>query len=139
MKRYLLDNSVLVAYLKGRAGALRLIRPWILAQEAATSQIVYGEAIEYLRSDQDFARRRADLRILLREVTPLRPTYAILERYAELRRAMRPPRGPGLIGDIDTLIAATAIEHGLTVVTIDGDYLSVPDLAVMHLLRSALL
>ena len=34
MSRYLLDNGVLVAYLKGRAGAVRLIRPWVIAQEA---------------------------------------------------------------------------------------------------------
>jgi len=35
---------------------------------------------------------------------------------------MRRPYGPGLIGDLDTLIAATAIERGLTLVTIDGDF-----------------
>ena len=52
---------------------------------------------------------------------------------------MRPPYGPGLIGDIDTLIAATAREHRLTVVTIDGDYTRVPSLSVMHLDRIALL
>jgi predicted nucleic acid-binding protein len=137
MRRYLIDNSVLVAYLKGRAGALQLMQPWITAQEAATSHIVYGEAIEYLKSDPDFARRRAELRILLRAVIPLKLSYSILERYADLRRTMRPPHGLGLIGDIDTLIAATAMEHGLTVVTTDGDYTRVPGLAVMHLPRNA--
>jgi predicted nucleic acid-binding protein len=65
-------------------------------------------------------------------------TYAILERYADLRRAMRPPYGPGLIGDMDTLIAATALEHGLTVVTLDGDFTRVPGLAVMRLDKAAL-
>lgn len=49
----------------------------------------------------------------------MRFTYAILERYADLRRQLRPPYGPGLIGDIDTLIAATALEHDLTLVTTD--------------------
>lgn len=135
MSRYLLDNGVLVAYLKGRAGAVRRIRPWVIAQEAVTSLVVYGEAIEYLKSDPEFERRRVELRVLLRAVTPYRLSYPILERYAELRRAMRPPYGPGLIGDIDTLIAATAIEHGATVVTLDSDYLRVPALAVMRLTR----
>jgi predicted nucleic acid-binding protein len=139
MKVYLLDNSVLIAYLKGRVGALRLIRPWIAAQEAATSHLVYGEAIEYMRSDPEYSRRRAELRLLLREVVPLKLSYPILERYADLRRALRPRRGPGLIGDMDALIAATALEHSLTVVTTDGDYSRVPGLAVMHLPRSALL
>jgi predicted nucleic acid-binding protein len=40
-----------------------------------------------------------------------------MARYADLRRDMRPPHGPGLIGDIDTLIAATALEHRLILVT----------------------
>ncbi len=41
-----------------------------------------------------------------------------------------PTRGTGLIGDIDTLIAATALERNLTVITADTDYLRVPDLRV---------
>lgn len=52
---------------------------------------------------------------------------------------MRKPYGPGLIGDVDTLIAATAIEHGLTVVTLDGDFGRVPGLSVMPLDRAALM
>lgn len=137
MHRYLLDNGVLVAYLKGRPGALGLVRPWIIAQEAATSHLIYGEAIEYLKSDAAFRRRRSELRVLLRAVIPYHLTYAILERYADLRRAMRP--GTGLIGDVDTLIAATALEHNLTLVTLDSDFERVPDLQVMRLTRSALM
>jgi predicted nucleic acid-binding protein len=72
-------------------------------------------------------------------VTPLKLSYPILERYADLRRALRPPHGPGLIGDVDTLIAVTALEHRLTVVTTDEDCTRVPGLAVMHLQRAALL
>lgn len=137
MSLYLLDNGVLVAYLKGRPGALRLIRPWILAREVATSQLVYGEAVEYLKSESAYLQRRDELRMLLREVTPLLLTYAILERYAEIRREMR--RSVGLIGDVDTLIAATALEHNLTVVTLDGDFQRVPRLPVMRLSRNDLM
>lgn len=137
MSRYLLDNGILVAYLKGRPGALRLIRSWIMAREAATSHLIYGEAIEYLKSDVAYRRRRSELRVLLREVTPYKLTYSILERYAELRRVMR--RSGGLIGDVDTLIAATALEHGLTLVTLDSDFERVPGLVVMRLSRSALM
>lgn len=137
MTRYLLDNGVLVAYLKGRPGVLRLIRPWIVAREAATSQLVYGEAIEFLKGASDYRRHRTELRELLREITPYQLTHAILERYADLRRSMR--RTVGLIGDVDTLIAATALEHDLTVVTLDGDLTRVPGLSVMHLPRSTLM
>lgn len=51
---------------------------------------------------------------------------------------MRKPYGPGLIDDTDTLIAATVLEYGLTVVTLDGDYTRVPGLSVMRLDRGAL-
>lgn len=63
------------------------------------------------------------------------PTLSILERYADLRRRLRPPYGPGLIGDIDTLIAATALEHNLTLVTTDTDYQRVPHLKLELLPR----
>ncbi len=43
---------------------------------------------------------------------------------------MRPPSGPGLIGDIDTLVAATALERNLIVVTMDADFQRVPGLTV---------
>lgn len=100
---------------------------------------VYGEAIEYIRSDPEYAELRMNLRALLGEVTPYKLTYAILERYADLRRTMRRPYGTGLIGDVDTLIAATALEHGLTVVTLDSDYQRVPGLSVMLLARAMLM
>jgi predicted nucleic acid-binding protein len=137
MKKYLLDNGPLVALVKGRPGAERLMRPWVEHDEAATSILAYGEAIEYFRSLEDFSHRRDNLRALLQGVTPYRVTYTIMERYADLRRAMR--RTVGLIGDIDTLIAATALEHDLTVVTLDGGLTRVPGLSVMHMPRSALM
>ena len=95
---------------------------WIYNDEATTSIVVYGELTEYLKSFPDFPRHQATLRMLLRKVRPYPLTYALLEQYADLRRAMRPPHGPGLIGDIDTIIAATALHYGLTLVTTDGDF-----------------
>jgi predicted nucleic acid-binding protein len=71
--------------------------------------------------------------MLLREVYPYFLTYPILERYADIRRAMGPPHGPGLIGDVDTLIAATALERRLTVITVDHDFTRVPVL-IVHLM-----
>lgn len=115
------------------------MQPWIDAAEAATSILVYGEVIERFKSLSDFPRRQALLRALLRQIRTYDLTYSILERYADLRRAMRPPNGPGLIGDVDTLIAATALEHNLTIVTLDGDFTRVPGLSVMRLDRGALM
>jgi len=60
-----------------------------------------------------------------------------MDRYADIRRQLRVPHGPGLVGDIDTLIAATALERGLTPVTTDSDFARVPGLQVMMLPRPA--
>lgn len=133
MRRYLLDTGPLGAYLQGREAAVDLLVPWIRRSEAATSILVYGELIEYLKSLRDYPTKYLGLRGLMGAVYPYFLTYAILERYADIRRALRPPHGPGLIGDIDTLIAATALERNLTVVTMDRDYERVPGLKVRRI------
>jgi len=133
MRQYLLDTNVLGAYLQGRPGALSLAQGWIHNDEAATSIVVYGEITEYLKGFTEFPRHQVALRTLLRKVHPYPLTYALLEQYADIRRAMRPPYGSGLIGDIDTLIAATALNYGLTLVTTDSDFARVPGLSLMHL------
>jgi len=130
MKRYLLDTSLVAAYLQNRKAAVELITPWIQDREAATSIIVYAEVTEYLKGLPDFPKRMSNLRTLLRRIYPYFLTYSTLERYAEIRRLLRPPKGRGLIGDMDTLIAATAIERSLTIVTTDSDFERVPKLKV---------
>src|SRR5258708_35041074 len=128
MKRYLLDTGLVAAFLHGRRHVVELIDPWVRKQEAATSILVYGEVIEYLKGLADYSRYQARLQRLftLEQISPYPLTYAILERYADIRRTLRPLRKD--IGDIDTLIAATAIEHNLTLVTIDRDFERVPHL-----------
>lgn len=135
MRRYLLDTTPLAAYLFGRPAAVSLVDPLIDRHEAATSIFAYGEVIEYLMGRSRFPDRQTQLRQLLREITPLFPSYSVLDQYALLRRSLRPPHGPGLIGDIDGLIAATALERGLTVVTTDRDFTRVSGLSVLLLDR----
>ena len=138
MNGYLLDTPIVTAYLRGRHGIVSLVTPWMAQRQAATSIIVYGECTEYLRGFSQPQQWQTSLRALLRQLRTYDLTYAILERYADVRRAMRPPYGPGLIGDMDTLIAATAFVYDLTVVTLDGDYTRVPGLSCLQLERSAL-
>ena len=137
MRRYLLDSAPVAAYLHGRNAAVDLITPWIVNREAATSILVYAEAVEYLKGLSDFSRRHDNLRRLLTEIYPYFLTYSILERYADIRRLLRPPHGTGLIGDIDTLIAATALEQDLTIVTVDSDFERVPGLKVLKVVLKA--
>jgi tRNA(fMet)-specific endonuclease VapC len=126
----------MAALVNRRPGAVALVAPWIAAHEAATSMLVYGEVFEYIRPSQRFLRHFQTLRSLLQVVHPLGVNLPILERYADIRLALRQGR---LIGDIDTLIAATALEYDLTVVTLDPDFQRVPGLQVMLLTRAQLL
>ena len=128
MKRYLLDTSLVAAFLHGRPTALALIEPLVRNGQATTSILVYGEVIEYLKGLPAFKDYKARLQKLfeLNQITPYPLTYPILDRYADIRRSLRPLHKE--IGDIDTLIAATTLEHDLTLLTIDTDYDRVPHL-----------
>src|SRR5947199_7958022 len=99
MKRYLLDTAPLAAYLQKREPAVRQIHPLIEEHAVATSIIAYAEVVEYIKGLPDFPHRHYELRQLLREIYPYFLTYPILERYAAIRRQLRPPYGKGLIGD----------------------------------------
>jgi predicted nucleic acid-binding protein len=136
MRRYLLDTGIIVAYLQGKPTVVQLVSPLLTSQEAATSMVVYAEVVEHFKSFPEFAPRKRQLQRLLSAISPYFLTYPILERYADIRRSLRKPYGKGLIGDIDTLIAATALERKLTVITYDRDFQRVPGLKVTLLSRS---
>jgi len=112
-----------------------LVAPWVAAAEAATSIVVYAEAIEHLKGLPNSSGHVAELQTALEEILPYGLNYTILDRYADLRRNLRPPYGSGLIGIFDTLIAATALEHDLTLVTMDTDFQRVPGLRVLLIPR----
>ena len=128
MRRYLLDTTPLAAYLVGRPQMVEFLTPLLTRHELATSILVYAEVVEYLQGFPDFPARLASFRRLLRSIYPYFLTYPMLHRYGTIRRQVRPPHGPGLIGDIDTLIAATALERNLTLITTDTDYDNIPHL-----------
>ena len=128
MKRYLLDSGPLAAYLRGRPAAHALLYHWVRDLEVVTSELCYGEVVEYVMGLPNSLRYRADFRLLMQVIHPYPLSLPIMDRYADLRRQLRPPNGPGLIGDIDTLIAATAIEHDLVLIATDSDFRRVPGL-----------
>jgi len=138
VRRYLLDTPLLAALLNGRRTAVDLVSPWISRQEVTTSILAYGEVVEYIKGLPGFTGRNTALRTLLRGTPPYFLTYQIMERYADIRRRLRPPQGPGLIGDMDTLIAATTLEHNLTLVTTDSDFQRISALQVMLVSRQSL-
>jgi len=116
MPHYLLDSGPLGGYLLGTRRAHTLISPWIANKDVVTSNLAYAEVHEFILAFPDYHNRNSQLlRIVFGPIPALNLDYATLQRYGELRNYLRPRNL--LIGDIDTLIAATALEANLTVVT----------------------
>lgn len=132
MSSFLLDTTPLVGYFLNRQGAVELVNALRSGMTVQTSVMSYGEAVEHMRGGQSPTTGSERLRQLLDVIPPLFISLDVMDRYAELRRQMRIQK-LGLIGDIDTLIAATAIEHQLTLVTTDSDFLRVPGLNLLLL------
>jgi predicted nucleic acid-binding protein len=120
----LLDTSVFIAREDGRP-----LGP--LPDRVAVSVITIGELqLGVLNAtDDDVRARRADTLALARAADPIHISEAIMVSWARL---VADCRGAGVSRTVkltDALIAATAVEHGLSVVTQDADY---EQIAVAH-------
>jgi predicted nucleic acid-binding protein len=115
MSRALLDTSVFIAREQRRPlGAL--------PDELAVSVVTIGELeLGVLAAvDADQRARRADTLALARAADPIAITEAVMGAFARLTYDCRQAGARPKI--LDALIASTAIEHGLPVVTQDDDF-----------------
>ena len=113
----LLDTSVFIANETGRpVGAL--------PAKVAVSVVTIGELqLGVLAATDAAARvRRADTLDLARRAEPIPISEAVMVTWAHLVADCRAAGVQRAVKLSDTLIAATAIEHGLPVVTQDDDY-----------------
>ncbi len=111
---YLVDTDRIVDYLKGRQEATDLFES-LHVDGLAMSLVTYAELYEGIYYGANPQPAERGLRLLLRTVDVLPLTRAIMRRFAMLRGNLR--RTGLQIGDLDTLIAATALHHNLTLVT----------------------
>lgn len=111
---YLVDTDWIVDFLKGQTGTVQILSQ--LAPEGlAISLITYGEIYEGIYYGQNPERNEQDFITLLRGLDVLPLSQAIMREFARIRGQLR---GQGLIiGDLDILIAATARQHQLTLLT----------------------
>lgn len=115
MSGYLVDTDWIIDFLNGRearAGTLdRLAESGL-----AISLNSFGELYEGAFYARDRRAALATLEAFLTGKALLAPTRAIMQRFGMLRGGLsRQLRNQ--IGDLDLIIAATAIEHDLTLVT----------------------
>lgn len=113
----LADTSVFIASESGRA-----LNP--LPERIAVSVVTLGELQlgVLATTDRAIRARRAGTLALAREADPLPISEAVMLTWARLVDDCRRAGVHGAIKQNDALIAATAIEHGLAVVTQDNDF-----------------
>lgn len=129
MSRYLVDTDWLIQVLHGNADATQTLED-LAPQGLAISLITYGELYQgaYYARDRRQALDALDDVLEGVEVLPL--TAAVMERFAIVRGQLTRNQRQQ-VGDMDLLIAATALEHNLTLVTFNRrDYGLIPGLTL---------
>lgn len=125
--RILLDTSAYSAFFRGHPGALELVRR---AHTIALNPVVLGELLAGFRGGKRAGRNRAGLDELLDSpratVIPIDEETA--DFYAEVHSALRVAGTP--IPTHDVWIAASAMQHGLRLVTGDRHFERVAQVAV---------
>ena len=123
MKRILLDTSAYLAYMRGHAEAGYLISE---AGEIYLNAIVLGELFKAFLHGRRREGNRADFdrfvespRINIVEIDEI-----TAERYAVISETLREAGTP--ISPNDVWIAASALQHGLEILTFDSDFQKVP-------------
>jgi hypothetical protein len=113
----LLDTSVFIARETGRELGE-------LPDRVAISVVTIGELqLGVLNAPDDGARaRRADTLALARSADPIPISEAVMTSWARLVADCRTAGIHRAIKLTDALIAATAVEHGLPVISQDGDF-----------------
>lgn len=113
----LLDTSVFIA----REGGRTLGE---LPERVAVSVVTIGELQlgVLAAADPERRARRADTLALARSADPLPVSEAVMVSWARLVEDCRARGSARTIKLMDALIAATAVEHGLPVITQDADF-----------------
>lgn len=119
--KYLLDSNTLIYSARPEPQFVAL-RPWIKHPDAAVSALAAVEVLGY------HAISTADtiyFQALLRVLPQLPITDAVLGRAVTVRQRFR-------LKTADAIVAATALEHGLELVTADSDFIRVAGLVVVN-------
>lgn len=130
---YLIDTDWFIDYIAEEPQAVELLEK-LAADGIALSIVSYMESYQgVLRSSgQDEARRRFER--ILQDVPVLPFSLAVARRCAGLREQLRNAGKRVNQRALDLVIASTAIEHDLTLVTRNtDDFNDVPDLKLYEL------
>jgi tRNA(fMet)-specific endonuclease VapC len=112
--QYLLDSDILIDHALGFGPTIRLVTE-LAPSGLCISIISYGEVLEGTLGRSALEPRTSVLSEMLRSIAIINLDTETMNAFAELRFNLR--RAGRIIGDLDILIAATAIRHDLTLIT----------------------
>jgi tRNA(fMet)-specific endonuclease VapC len=127
---YLIDSDWVIDQLAADPAAVQLLGQ-LAPAGIAISVVSLMEVLEGVLRSADPRQQRADLNTFLTTVPVLPFTEAIAERCAQVRDSLRGQNRRVNSRAVDLMIAATALEQGLTLVTHNvADYKDVPGLTL---------
>lgn len=112
--KYLVDSDWIIDGLNGVQTAVATLGR-LAPDGLAVSAVAFAEVVEGALNEPDPTARIADLRTFLKGYQLLPVTDAIALVFADRRATLRRQGTP--VADLDLLIAATAIEHNLELLT----------------------
>jgi tRNA(fMet)-specific endonuclease VapC len=112
--KYLVDSDWVADYLKGRVPAVSLLKR-LAFEGLAISILTFGEIYEGILFGENRPAHEFSFRNFLRGADILPLNRSVMRRFAEIRGNLR--KTGQRIGDIDLLIAATALTYALTLST----------------------
>jgi predicted nucleic acid-binding protein len=129
MTRFLLDTSAYIAAKKNHPAVAEIL---VHADEIAVNPIVLGELRAGFLQGSKTETNERELRAFLE--SPRVVVHLVDEetadRYAIIRTALKKAGTP--ISTNDVWIAASAMQHGLPVLTSDADFQKIPQVIVHH-------
>lgn len=127
---YLVDTDWIIQALANRQPALSTLE-LLAPSRTYVSYVTLGEVYEGAFGSPNPGAHLASFRRFLSAYPRLSLTEPVMERFAETRAYLR--RRGELVGDLDLLIAATALAHDLTLLTFNSRHFErIPDLRLFQ-------
>ena len=125
---YLVDLNVVIDHLEGIPSASAVLES-LTSKGLAISIITYMEAFQGIERSPDVAQAREKFQAFTDGVLILPLSFAVAERCARLRETLRTQKKRVDSRALDLVIAATALEYDLILVTKNTeDFNDIPDL-----------